>query len=75
MCLVGIGNEWSRGDEHDEGDGPLQSETSEGRVERLVAGEELGEGEDTLSSKLLVDSSLGEEDGKDVSDGGEGDDD
>lgn len=64
-----------RSKDDDEGDGPLQTETSKGGVERSIAREELGEGEDTFSTKLLVDSSLPEEDGEDVSDGGERDDD
>lgn len=57
-----------RSEDDDQSDGPLKRKTSEGGVERLVRGKELGEGQDTLSTKLLVDSSLREENSKNIAD-------
>ena len=50
----------------------MESETGEGCVEGFVGGEELGEGEDSFATELLVDATLAEEDGEDVADCGEG---
>lgn len=53
----------------------MLEETGERSVEGLVAGEEAGEGQNAFATKLLDNTTLGEDDGENVSEGGEGDED
>lgn len=61
-----VGVTGGQGEDGDETDGPVEAETSEGSTEGLVGSPELGEGEDTLATKLLVDTTLREDDTHDV---------
>lgn len=53
----------------------MLEQASQGRVERLVAGEEAGERQDTLTAQLLNDTTLREDDRHDVAESRESDED
>ena len=65
-----------RGCEHDDhGNEPVFEQTGQRGVERTVAGEEAGVRQDALAAELLDDSALGEDHRKNVTEGGQSDED
>lgn len=69
--VVGVANGGS--DNGDDSHEPVLEQTGQGRVERLAAGPETREGQDTLTTKLLDQTTLGEDDTQDVAKRGQRD--